>query len=170
MSLQRSSPAQTAHDRAALHRRRPPTDHRNRMKQQAAQARHQAQIEQINMTRQRQFEQQTVSDAHRQLALHAAWEYDLDALLDDEQQMRAEMDQLELEAYQQEGEPGPELPLSVVDWLGGHAGCDTTRAHNQQTDKDMHDEEMRDDEWDFGNETMECIYTAEQQLRDSTQH
>lgn len=157
------SPSQIAHQRATTHRRPVQNDHRKRGRREAQEARHRTQMARIDLVREKQAELQATGDIHQRAARDANWENDLDALLEEEQQILEEMQQLELEALELDetlADPSfqPSWQTSKCEQAADGARAQNHTAPNSSQNYDD------DDDWDIGNETIECILAAEAKL------
>lgn len=109
----------------------------------------------IDLVREKQAELQATGDIHQRAARDANWENDLDALLEEEQQILEEMQQLELEALELETLADP------TSWQTSKCEqADGARAQNHSAPNSSQNYDD-DDDWDIGNDTIECILAAE---------
>ncbi|RLV85738.1 hypothetical protein JA9_001989 [Meyerozyma sp. JA9] len=155
------SPSQIARQRATAYRRPVHNDHRKRARREAQEARHRTQLARIDLVREKQAELQATGDIHRRAARDASWESDLDALLEEEQRILEEMQQSELEALQlEESSADPSLQYgSQTSMPRFEQALDGPRAQNQTAP--IPSQKYDDDDWDLGNDTIECILAAE---------
>lgn len=116
----------------------------------------------IDLVREKQAELQAAGDVHQRAARDSSWENDLDALLEEEQRILEEMQQLELEALElDESLADPSLQTSWQTFMSKcEQAAEGARAQNHAAPNSSQNYDD-DDDWDIGNDTIECILAAE---------